>query len=76
MEKIKYSIAKSITAFFQTHIELVTTAHTIDQQTQLSKPYTSKFILKLKSIKYILINLIHITLKLLYITQFNLKTKR
>ena len=76
MEKIKYSITKSITAFFQTHIELVTTAHIIDQQTQLSKPYTSKFILQLKSIKYILINLIHITLKLLYITQFNLKTKR
>ena len=76
MEKIKYSITKSITAFFQTYIELVTTSHIVDQQTQLSKPYTSKFILKLKSIKYILINLIHITLKLLYITQFNLKTKR
>lgn len=76
MEKIKYSITKSITAYFQMHIELVTTSHIIDQQTQLSKPYTSKFILQLKSIKYILINLIHITLKLLYITQFNLKTKR
>ncbi len=76
MEKIKYSITKSITAFFQTYIELVTTSHIVDQQTQLSKPYTSKFILQLKSIKYILINLIHITLKLLYITQFNLKTKR
>ena len=76
MEKIKYSITKSITAFFQTYIELVTISHIVDQQTQLSKPYTSKFILQLKSIKYILINLIHITLKLLYITQFNLKTKR
>ena len=76
MEKIKYSITKSITAFFQTYIELVTTSHIVDQQTQLSKPYTSKFILKLKSIRYISINLTHITLKLFFITQFNLETKR